>query len=75
MIQFHPKRPRIRLVQESYRNLRQQVLERDGWRCQSCGRLTDLQVHHMQSRGKQGNDLEENLITLCASCHKVVHLR
>ena len=73
MIQFHPKRPRIRLVQESYRSLCQQVLERDGWRCQSCGSLSNLQVHHLQSRSHQGDDSGQNLLTLCAQCHRNVH--
>ena len=36
------RKPRRRLDSESYRALRKQVLQRDGWRCQSCGALTDL---------------------------------
>ncbi len=75
MIQFHPKLPRIRLAQESYRSLRQHVLERDGWRCQSCGSLSNLQVHHLQSRSHQGDDSGENLLTLCAQCHRNVHIQ
>ncbi len=73
MTQFHPKRPRIRLAQESYRSLRQQVLERDGWRCQRCSRFSGLQVHHIQPRSHLGNDAEQNLITLCIECHKDAH--
>ena len=34
MTQFRSKRPRLRLDSESYRRLRQQVLERDRWCCQ-----------------------------------------
>jgi hypothetical protein len=37
------KRPRQRLDRCSYETLRGQVLRRDGWRCQSCGSLRDLQ--------------------------------
>ncbi len=74
MIQFHPKLPRIRLAQESYRSLRQHVLERDGWRCQSCGSLSNLQVHHLRPRSRLGDDAEHNLITLCARCHEELHL-
>jgi 5-methylcytosine-specific restriction endonuclease McrA len=66
---------RRRLDPESYRKLCRQVLKRDGWRCQSCGRLTDLQVHHMNPRSLLGEDAEGNLITLCADCHRAVHLR
>jgi hypothetical protein len=38
---------RWRFDRESYEGLRQQVLHRDGWGCQSCG-TTDLEVHHQQ---------------------------
>jgi hypothetical protein len=58
------KRPRLRLGRCSYETLHRQVLRRDGWRCQCCGLLRDLQVHHMQSRSLLGDDAEENLITL-----------
>jgi 5-methylcytosine-specific restriction endonuclease McrA len=39
---------RLRLDPESYEALRQQVLRRDGWRCQSCGAMSNLEVHHKQ---------------------------
>jgi hypothetical protein len=29
-----------------YAGLRQQILRRDGWRCQSCGSMSNLEVHH-----------------------------
>ena len=74
MASFGPKRPRIRLEPEEYRRLRQKVLARDGWRCQRCGGLRDVQVHHMQRRSALGDDSEQNLITLCMSCHLLVHL-
>ena len=67
------KRPRIRLDPEGYRILRQQVLERDGWRCQACGALENLQVHHIKFRSRTGEDTEENLIALCFSCHSAQH--
>jgi 5-methylcytosine-specific restriction endonuclease McrA len=64
---------RIRLDPEPYRQLRQQVLERDGWRCQHCGRLEQLEIHHIRSRAQHGADSELNLITLCACCHTTLH--
>ena len=72
MTQLRQKRPRLRLNPESYERLRQQVLERDGWRCQFCGSPADLQVHHMNPRSLLGDDSERNLITLCAECHRQV---
>ena len=67
------KRPRLKLDAEAYRQLCHEVLDRDGWRCQSCGRLGGLQVHHIQPRSHLGDDAAENLVTLCAECHHRVH--
>ena len=60
---------RIRLGKQIYRRLMKRVLERDGWRCQKCGSLENLQVHHNTKRSQQGNDSLENLVTLCAYRH------
>ncbi len=64
---------RVRLDANNYRELHQQVLERDGWRCQTCGSMQHLEVHHLQFRSQAGGDLERNLISLCAECHEQVH--
>jgi len=61
--------PRLRLEKVSYETLRQKVLRRDGWRCQSCGVMSNLEVHHKEFRSHCGDDSEENLITLCVRCH------
>ena len=70
-----PKMSKARLDDDAYQQLRQQVLERDGWRCQHCGGMTNLEVHHAQFRSQQGSDSEDNLITLCAHCHKLIHAK
>jgi 5-methylcytosine-specific restriction endonuclease McrA len=75
MTALRPKRPRLRLDTESYGALRQSILQRDHWRCQSCGSVVGLEVHHVQSRGRLGDDSEENLITLCRQCHRMLHPR
>ncbi len=67
------KSPRLRLDSESYRDLHRQILERDGWRCQVCGSMQHLQVHHLKFRSKSGDNVEQNLITLCAECHEQEH--
>jgi 5-methylcytosine-specific restriction endonuclease McrA len=64
-----------RLDPLSYESLRQQILRRDDWRCQSCGAMSCLEVHHMEFRSHSGADSEENLITLCTACHAAVHSR
>jgi len=68
------RRRRLRLDGPLYVELHRKILERDGWRCQYCGSMQNLQVHHMQSRGQLGGDTEGNLITLCAWCHEEIHL-
>ena len=39
MEKLRQKRARLKLGREEYDALRRRVLERDGWRCQSCGSL------------------------------------
>jgi 5-methylcytosine-specific restriction endonuclease McrA len=73
MTSVRPKRARLQLAVEMYDKLRQQVLRRDGWRCQSCGTMVNLEVHHSEFRSHSGDDSEQNLITLCATCHAGVH--
>lgn len=63
----------IQLPNEAYSELRQRVLHRDGWRCQACGSMRNLEVHHRQFRSRSGEDAEENLITLCNTCHSSQH--
>ena len=68
-----PKSTRLRLDPDLYDRLCHQVLQRDGWRCQACGAMSNLEVHHKDFRSHSGNDSEENLITLCAACHTIAH--
>ncbi len=55
---------------------RMQILKRDNYRCRICGRRPDehvdieLNVHHIRPFGEGGVTHEENLITLCDTCHR-----
>jgi len=56
-------------------NVREYVMFRDAHRCKWChGKSKDpiLNVHHLESR-KTGGDSPENLITLCETCHDLIH--
>ena len=75
MSSIGPKSFRLRLGEVAYERLRQLVLRRDGWRCQSCGTMANLEVHHKEFRSHSGDDSEQNLITLCSACHSTVHRR
>ena len=57
----------------AYRKLQRKILERDGWRCQACGAISGLEVHHIERRSRLGEDSESNLITLCSECHRAIH--
>ena len=53
--------------------LRRQVLARDGHRCVACESQRGLMLHHVVFRSAGGPTTRENLITLCARCHGLVH--
>jgi 5-methylcytosine-specific restriction endonuclease McrA len=73
MQRIRPKQPRLKLDSLAYARLRLEVLQRDGWRCQLCGSSKALQAHHKNFRSQLGDDSEQNLITLCDGCHKLMH--
>ncbi len=56
---------------------RREVLARDRHRCQApgCGRQRFLEVHHKTPRNAGGTNDAANLVTLCASCHRLWHER
>lgn len=53
---------------------RQLVLKRDGNQCTSCSEKTNLHVHHL-TYDRFGNELLDDLLTLCENCHRVAHGR
>ena len=59
-----------------FANTKAFVLDRDSYKCQHCkGKSKDkrLEVHHIIFRSDNGSDEPENLITLCKTCHDMVH--
>lgn len=57
-----------------YSSRRSAILHRDNYTCQCCGKKNcRVEAHHIVFRSNGGTDDEENLITLCADCHKGVH--
>ncbi len=67
------RRAGVRLDREDYNRLKLEILERDGWKCQQCGRREQLQIHHIVRRSQAGADCEQNLIVLCSECHHSLH--
>jgi 5-methylcytosine-specific restriction endonuclease McrA len=60
-----------------YQNLKQYILKRDNYLCQSCKKKTkqkaELHIHHIKFRSNGGTDTKNNLITLCKPCHDKLH--
>ena len=54
---------------------RRHVLARDRHRCTrpGCNNTHYLEVHHLIPRAQGGGNEPENLITLCAACHQLLH--
>ena len=50
--------------------VRLKVLDRDGWRCQTCGKAGRLEVDHIKPMENGGTVYDmTNLQTLCRGCH------
>lgn len=63
-------------INYGFANTKAYVLDRDNHTCQNCkGKSKDsqLEVHHIIFRCRQGSDNGENLIVLCKVCHDAVH--
>ena len=53
-----------------WRSLRLLILDRDGWRCRTCGSSRSLEVDHIIGIHDGGDAYKPgNLQTLCKSCH------
>ncbi len=62
--------------------VRREVLRRDEYQCRRCGWTHSLwnrsdprhlELHHIKAHVSGGENIEENLITLCTVCHDVWH--
>ena len=63
---FGRRRTARRTYGSRHRRLREQVLERDGYRCVRCGATERLQADHID---RLGPDALANYMTLCRSCN------
>ena len=51
------------------------ILDRERAGQRRIGHLRFLEIHHKEFRSHSGHDSDENLITLCTTCHAHVHGR
>ena len=57
----------------AWETIRRQALDRDGWRCQKCGKAGAMECHHRTPLSLGGGNEPENLETLCRGCHIQLH--
>jgi 5-methylcytosine-specific restriction endonuclease McrA len=51
--------------------LRKQL--KQGSKCEVCGSIQNLQIHHYKPKSQGGKDEESNYIVVCSTCHKTFH--
>ena len=64
-------------VIKGWNKIRARILERDNYTCRichcsACDSDRKLNVHHIDYR--RANNEDDNLITLCMTCHAQIHL-
>ena len=64
--EFHPYPKHIRIKNKK-------LLQDKKGICQLCGKKGNTDKHHIKTKGSGGDDIEENLIELCRTCHTKVH--
>lgn len=68
------KRYRAYLLSKEWKEIREIILERDGYRCSKCGSERNLEIHHLNYKHIFFEKFfQEDLITLCEKCHKKIH--
>ena len=48
---------------------RRNIMRRDGFTCQYCGKKSDLTIDHVLPKSRGGQDIWENLTTACEKCN------
>ena len=58
--------------QKRWRAFRLTILDRDGWRCRTCGKAGRLEVDHITPLERSGAPFEaSNCQSLCVGCHRL----
>jgi hypothetical protein len=71
-VKCQPAKERAHYVSAAWRALRLTILVRDAYTCAACGRIVHgaaAHVDHIRPLEQGGTDAQENLQTLCESCH------
>lgn len=85
----NPKKMKQLWSKTMFDGQKEEVLERDNWKCQECGMSQEqsivifnrqLSIHHIDGNGaytpkERKNNNINNLITMCMRCHKILHMK
>lgn len=71
------------LFRREWKEKREKILQRDGYKCRICGSTDNLQVHHKQYHFNKVTNRkclpweydDKYLVTLCDSCHSRGHAK
>lgn len=61
-----------KLKDPRWRKKRAAIIERDNRKCKQCGGYQHLEVHHKKYTGEPWEAPDEDLETLCLTCHQIV---
>lgn len=61
------------LASSDWKQRRARILKRDNYQCKMCGTGMNLSVHHIRYPKEFGKEPDDDLITVCDSCHKMIH--
>lgn len=64
--EFHPYPKQARIKNKK-------LLQEKKGICQQCGKYGYTEKHHIKTKGSGGDDIEENLIEVCRTCHRLIH--
>lgn len=59
----------------SWKKSRDAYLKSVGYRCQRCGSVDRVTVHHKIPRKQGGSDSASNYLALCQACHNAEHAK
>ena len=63
-----------KMPRRAWGRARRAALDRDGWRCQTCGKAGRLEVHHLKPLEHGGKPFDpSNLTTICREDHIRIH--
>jgi hypothetical protein len=54
-----------------WRELKETIKAERGAKCEMCGSMENLDLHHITARKSKGKDVAENLQLLCRKCHAI----